>query len=209
MAKHTTHEAVYVRVSSDEQSTASQMPELDAWAASRREAGHTVVFYTDKFSGRTMKRPGWDKLMAAMRAGQVTTIAVWRLDRLGRTTSGLSTLCDELLERDINLVSLKDGFDLGTATGRLMFNVLASMAQFETEIRGERVRAGIAAAKAKGKTWGGSKTGERRQITARQIRRVQEQHVAGNTVTDIARMNEVSRATVYRIIEDMAGATNG
>lgn len=208
MTTHATHEAIYLRVSSNQQTHASQLPELTAWADRRREAGHDVEFYTDSFTGKTMKRPGWELLMEAMRAGRVTTIACWRLDRLGRTTSGLTTLFDELLSRDVNLVSLRDGIDLGTAAGRLMAGVLASMAQYETEIRGERIKAGMDAARAKGKKCGGGKPG-RRVVKPRKAARIQEQYVAGATIADIAKLNGISRGTVYNVLADFAGATNG
>lgn len=66
-----------------------------------------------------------------MERGEVSTIVVWRLDRLGRTASGLTKLFDELRARKVNLVSLRDGLDLATPAGRLMANVFASVAQYE------------------------------------------------------------------------------
>ena len=94
-----------------------------------------------------MDRPGFERLMAAVRAGKVSTIVIWRLDRLGRTASGLTALFEDLRSREVNLVSLKDGLDLATPAGRLMANFLASVAAFETEVRAERVMAGLAAAR--------------------------------------------------------------
>ena len=106
----------------------------------------------------------------SMRQGRVSAVVVWRVDRIGRTAKGLTALFEELRERKVNLVSLKDGLDLSTAAGRLMANVLASVAQFETEVRGERVAAGQARARAAGKRWGGSKPGVRKQVTPVQER---------------------------------------
>ena len=153
MSKHVKHHAIYCRVSSQQQQFASQLPDLERWAK-----GHDgpVKFYTDKASGKSMNRPDWCKLEANMRAGKVEAVVVWRLDRLGRTASGLTALFDELRQRNVNLVSMKDGLDLSTTAGRLLANVLASVAQYETEVRGERCRAGIEAYKAKGGKWGGS-----------------------------------------------------
>jgi len=74
--------------------------------------------------GKTMVRPGWAKLETAIRQGKVSAVVVWRIDRLGRTAKGLTALFDDLRERKVNLVSLKDGLDLATAAGRLMANVL-------------------------------------------------------------------------------------
>ena len=119
-----------------------------------------------------MDRPGWQKLEGAITSRRVSAIVIWRLDRLGRTASGLTRLFDTLYKEEVNLVSLKDSLDLSTPAGRLMANVLASVAQYETEVRGERVRAGIERAKAVGKRWGGSKVSMaagRRQKCAKNI----------------------------------------
>ena len=124
-------------------------------------------------------------------------MVVWRLDRLGRTAKGLTALFAELLERRVNLVSLRDGIDLNTAAGRLMANVLASVAQYETEVRAERVRAGQAIARAAGKTWGGSKPGRMLHVTADQVRTIRRMKHEGERITAIARATRQSRPTVY------------
>ena len=145
------HVAVYLRVSSKTQDTASQEADLKVWAERQSEP---VVWYRDKFTGKTLDRPGFRKLEEQIAVGNVATLACWRLDRLGRTTKGLTALFDDLIQRKVNLVSLRDGLDLSTPAGRLMANVLASVATYETEVRSERQMAGIAAAKAKGKKFG-------------------------------------------------------
>ena len=147
-----------------------------------------------------MNRPGWQQLESDMNAGKISKIVVWRLDRLGRTASGLTTLFDELRDRKVNLVSLKDGLDLSTPAGRLMAGVLASVAQYETEVRGERVLAGQAAAKAEGKTWGGSQKGRRIKVGPEKeatIMKLREERVP---VAQIARAVGLSRPTVYSVI---------
>ena len=78
------------------------------------------VPYRDKFTGKTMDRPGWNKLAKDIEAGKVAKLACWRLDRLGRTAKGLTALFKELVTRKVNLVSLMDGLDLSTPAGRLM-----------------------------------------------------------------------------------------
>src|SRR5512135_1612902 len=130
------HIAVYARVSSRSQDTASQEPDLKRWAKGQNSP---VVWFRDKFTGKSMDRPGWNKLMKAVQEGKVSALVVWRLDRLGRTAQGLTTLFEDLRDRKVNLVSLRDGLDLSTPAGRLMANVLASVAQYETEIRAERI----------------------------------------------------------------------
>ena len=129
------------------------------------------------------------------------TIVVWRLDRLGRTAKGLTALFADLREKRINLVSIKDGLDLSTSAGRLMANVLASVAQFETEIRAERILAGQAAARAAGKVWGGGKPGRLIKLNPDKIKTIKRMKQAGDKITAIARAVSVSRPTVYSVLD--------
>ena len=200
MPKAAQHVAVYVRVSSKAQDAASQKADLDRWIAAQGK-GVEVKRYADKFTGKTMDRPGWSKLMAAARAGHVAKIVVWRLDRLGRTAKGLTALFDELPRLGVNLVSLRDGVDLDTPAGRMMANVLASVAQFETEVRAERVLAGQAAARAAGKTWGGSAKGRRLSVTDDQVKAIRRMKADGEKVAAIARATGLSRPTVYKFLD--------
>ncbi|MBS0266254.1 MAG: recombinase family protein [Planctomycetes bacterium] len=191
------HVAIYVRVSSTAQDHKSQLPDLQRWVDSNDGA---VKWYEDKASGKTMDRPGWQQLEAAIRAGKVSAVVVWRLDRLGRTASGLTSLFDDLRQRKVNLVSLKDGLDLSTPAGRLMANVLASVAQYDNEVRAERVRAGQAVAKAKGKTWGGSKAGVRKKVTDTQLKMIRQLNGQGESITAIATALRLSRPTIYSVL---------
>ncbi len=190
--------AIYVRVSSDKQLHRSQLADLKRWEAANPDA--VVRFYRDKASGKTMDRAGWNKLWADVEAGKVSRIVVWRLDRLGRTAAGLTSLFENLQERRVGLLSLRDSLDLSTPSGRLMANVLASVAAYETEVRAERIRAGIAAAKAEGKTWGGRKEGSRNRSTSEKAKAVRKLHAAGENVSAIARTVGLSRPTVYSIL---------
>ncbi len=190
--------AVYPRVSTKRQDLASQMPDLEHWAAAQ---GEPVQWYKDKFTGKTLERPGWQKLQAAIDRGEVSKVVVWRLDRLGRTAKGLTALFADLQERKVGLVSLKDGIDLSTAAGRMMANVLASVAQFETELRAERVRAGQAAAKSKGKVIGGGKAGRRVRLTEEKEDAVKRLHKSGASITKIAKTLQLSRPTVYKVLD--------
>src|SRR5947209_3428366 len=113
--------AIYVRVSTKQQDQRSQEPDLKRWAQSQEGE---VAWYRDTFTGRSMERPGMERLLADVREGKVGTVVVWRLDRLGRTAKGLTALFEELREKGVGLVSLKDGLDLSTPAGRLMANVL-------------------------------------------------------------------------------------
>ena len=188
------HAAIYTRVSSRTQDTKSQKPDLDRWVAAQDKP---VKWFTDKFTGKSMDRPGWNKLIAVIKSGEIDTIVVWRLDRLGRTAKGLTALFAELVERRINLVSIKDGVDLSTPAGRMLANVLASVAQFETEVRGERILAGQQVARAKGKKWGGSKEGRRWQVTPEKEAVIHRMHAEGEKIAVIARTVALSRQTIY------------
>jgi DNA invertase Pin-like site-specific DNA recombinase len=193
--------AIYVRVSSRLQDTASQEPELKAWV--QAHAG-PVKWYRDKFTGTTMERPAFTRLLGDLHAGKVAAVVVWRLDRLGRTAKGLTALFEDLAARKVNLVSLKDGLDLKTAAGRLMANVLASVAAYETEVRSERVVAGQMAAKAAGRTWGGSLAGRRLKVTPEQEQAIRRQKAEGVKVAAIARGTGLSRPTVYSVLRTEA-----
>lgn len=193
----TKHTAIYLRVSSKQQDHASQLPDLERWATAH---GGEVHWHRDKFTGKSMLRPGMEKLMEDLRAGKVERIVVWRLDRLGRTTKGLCQLFDELTERKVDLVSMKDGFSLASPAGRLHARILASVAEYETEVRAERVAAGQAVARRKGKKWGGSKPGWRWKVTDEQVVAITEMKVAGKKIAHIAKVTGLSRPTVYRVL---------
>jgi len=189
--------AIYVRVSHRDQTHASQLPDLERWASNN---DGQVTWYRDTFTGRTLSRPGMDQMLDALRNGKLERIVVWRLDRLGRTTKGLCNLFDELRERKTDLVSFKDGFSLDSPAGRLQARILASVAEFETEVRAERVAAGQAAARKKGKTWGGSKKGRRWRVTKDQLQAIREMRTAGKKITQIARVTGLSRPTIYSVL---------
>jgi DNA invertase Pin-like site-specific DNA recombinase len=192
--------AIYVRVSSRQQDTRSQKPELERWV--QAFAGEAPVrWFEDRFTGRTMDRPGWRQLEQELHAGTIDRLVIWRIDRLGRTAAGLTKLFDELGRLRVNLISLKDGLDLSTPAGRLLANLLASVAQFETEIRAERVRAGQQAARTAGKTWGGSKKGRRIKVPNEQAQQVRRLHAEGTAIASIARAVSLSRPTVYALLQ--------
>lgn len=191
------HTAIYLRVSSVDQNTASQKADLEHIAA---QASGEVSWYEDHFTGKEMTRPSFTILLKRIRAGEITRVIVWRLDRLGRTASGLTALFDELTERGVGFTSIRDGLDLSTPAGRLLANVLASVAQYETEVRAERQRAGIAAAQARGQTWGGSKKGRVIKVTTEVTEAVRDLAQRGYKKARIARMVHLSRATIRSIL---------
>jgi len=193
------HIAVYIRVSTNRQEFRSQEPDLERWIEAYAD-GQDVVLYRDKASGKHMDRPGWNRLEAVMATGRVSKIVVWRMDRLGRTASGPTALFDELQRRNVGFESLRDKVDLSTPAGRLLANVLASVAAYENEVRGERIRAGQAAAKAAGKSWGGRKKGHRVKVTDEQQTIIRRMAAEGQTKVAMARATGLSRMTVYDVL---------
>ncbi len=191
--------AYYLRVSSKTQDTKSQEADMRAHAA--KEAGS--VWYKDKFTGKVLSRPGWEKLWTDVLAGKIDKIVVWRLDRLGRTVSGLSRLFEELQERRVGLVSLRDGLSLDSPAGRLMAHVLASVAAYETEVRHERQQSGIEEARLKNGgrcPWGGRKLGTRVKVTKEVENAIQGMRKDGRAIAEIARVVKISRPTVYAVL---------
>ncbi len=153
------------------------------------------------------------KLLADLRAGRVKTVVVWRLDRLGRTAKGLVGLLDELVTLKVNFVSLKDGIDLATPAGRLIANVLSSVASYETEVRAERIAAGRAAKQARidaivkaGGTppvvnKGGRPRGIPQKVTPTVERMILSMKAEKRKVAVIARELRLSRQTVYEVLK--------
>jgi DNA invertase Pin-like site-specific DNA recombinase len=199
------HHAIYLQVSTRRQDIASQEPELRRWAESHE--GESCWYY-DTYTGLSMERPGFRRMMEDIELGQVDTLVVWRLDRLGRTAKGLTSLFEDLIRCKVNLISLKDGLDLVTPAGRLMANILAGVAAYETEVRAERILAGQAAARLRGVRWGGSVRGRRVKVTVEQVALIQRMKLEGQEIATIARGTGLSRQTVYRVLGNRQNASS-
>lgn len=199
--------ALYVRVSSKSQDYRSQEPDLKRWAANH---DGPVVWYRDTATGRTMARPGWESLWADVQLGKVTRIVVWRLDRLGRTARETIPLFHELRQSGVDLISLKDGFNLDTPSGRLFAQLLASFAEYETEVRSERQTAGIAAAKAAGRSFGRPKgTGRPIKVSDEHRALIVRLKAEGRPIAAIARVTRLSRGTIYAVLSPRGVGTDG
>jgi len=98
---------------------------------------------------------------------------------------------------------LRDGFSLASPAGRLHARILASVAEYETEVRAERVAAGQAAARRNGKTWGGSEKGWRWRVSDDQVMAIHEMQAAGKPIAQIARVTGLSRPTIYRVLREV------
>ena len=195
------HIAVYVRVSTGKQDTASQEPDLKRWLATNAPSAE-MKWYRDVFTGKTMDRPGMQRLLNAVAAGDVSTVLVWKVDRLGRTARGLTALFDGLQCAGVNLVSMQDSLDLSTSSGRLLANILASVANWETEVRADRIRAGIAAKRERGETWGnGRPKGSKTACTPEKAKLAHQLKAEGYSISKIAKTLGISRGSVYNALK--------
>jgi DNA invertase Pin-like site-specific DNA recombinase len=138
----------YARVSTEEQNLEMQRDAL-------LQDGCGQIF-EEKVSGAKKDRPELDRLLSFVREGDV--IVVWKLDRLGRSLKHLVELVDLLLKKNVGLKSLNDPIDTSTSQGRFVFNIFAALSEFERDIIRERTKAGLAAARARGRV-GGRKKG--------------------------------------------------
>src|SRR2546421_6264464 len=136
----------YARVSTRDQHAEAQH---DALLAAGCEPGH---IYIDKASGKLARRPELDKALLVL--GEGDQLAVTKLDRLGRSLAHLIALSAELQQRGVDLVVLDQGIDTSTAVGRMFFQILGAIAEFEHALMSERTLDGLAAARARGRTRG-------------------------------------------------------
>ena len=147
--------ALYARVSTtgQGQDVNLQLEELRQVAALRgwQIAGE----YTDALSGAKTSRPGLDRLLADVQAGKLDVVAVWKLDRLGRSLQHVLSVLDQLTAQGVQFVSLRDaGLDTTTPAGRLFTSIIGAFAEFERDLIRERVVAGVRRAQAAGKHCG-------------------------------------------------------
>lgn len=180
----------YARVSTNGQELQMQLDAL------KKEGCAKDDIFKDKASGAKAARPGLEACLATLKEGD--TLLVWRLDRLGRSMRHLIELIEELRKRKVAFKSLGDGaIDTTTASGELVFNVFASLAQFERRLIQERTKAGLTAARARGRLGG------RKPITASdpRVQTAQKMHADKSMpVADICKSLQISRATLYRYV---------
>lgn len=188
----------YARVSTKTQNPESQTDALKA-------AGCEQIF-VDKITGKLAKRPELEKTMMMLRSGD--QLVITRLDRLGRSLQHLMEMAALLQERKIGLAVLEQGIDTSTAAGRMFFQIIGSIAEFEHALISERTMEGLAAARARGRTGGQQPKLRKRQI---ELARVMYGELGGDgkrkyTVQQIADELGVSRPTIYRALEKLKPA---
>ncbi len=183
----------YARVSTIDQNLDLQIDALKKAECSR--------IFQEKITGTKTERPQLQEAIDYARPKDI--LVVWKLDRLGRSLKNLLTIVNDLEKRQIGLKSLHENIDTTTTTGRLVFHIFASLAEFEKDIIRERTNAGLAAARARGR-----KGGRPRILTKKQINLLQTLHSDKNTsVADITKMFNISKKTIYNYLNEVKNAT--
>ncbi len=177
----------YARVSTQEQTLHLQQDALTRAGCERS--------FTDTVSGTKAERPGLAQALEFVRSGD--TLVVWRLDRLGRSLPHLITTVTQLAERGIGFRSLTEQIDTTSSNGRLIFNIFGALAEFERDLIRERTQAGLAAARARGRTGGRPRALDSRKVAMAQALYKDKTH----SIEDICKTLKVSRATLYRYLK--------
>lgn len=178
----------YARVSTQDQHLDVQLKELE-------KRGVDKVF-SEKASGRDTKhRTEFNKMMEQLRNGD--TVVVYKLDRLGRNFRQLVELMEKFNEMEVTFVSIQDGIDTSTTTGKFMFNILASVAEMERDLILERTSKGREIARARGKVGG-----RPNKKSSSQVERILEDYNNKNlSVNEICELHEISRGTLFRYVK--------
>lgn len=180
----------YARVSTEDQNLDLQVDALRAHGVKDH------FLFTEKASGAKAKRTELEAALRMLRPED--TLVVYRLDRLGRSLKELTTIVDSLAERQVEFVSLTEHIDTSSAGGRLIFNVFGAVAQFERDLISERTKAGLRAARARGR-----KGGRAPKLNAGQAKEAAQLLEDNPTLTyaRVASMFNVGRATLYRTFQ--------
>jgi DNA invertase Pin-like site-specific DNA recombinase len=180
----------YARVSTDDQDLSLQIDALEQHGIAKS------LIFMDKLSGARSDRPGLAKCLDALQSGDV--LVVWRLDRLGRSMRHLITLVEDLRGRGVGFRSLNEGaIDTTNASGELIFNIFSALAQFERRLIQERAKAGLAAARARGRQGG------RPRLDAEEAKVRAAKRLAADKsipIDDICDTLKISKSTYYRYV---------
>ncbi|MBI3950413.1 MAG: recombinase family protein [Acidobacteria bacterium] len=180
--------AIYARVSTLDQDPEMQIRELRVYA---RHRGLTIAEeFIDRVSGLRDDRPQLARLWQQVHARKIDTVIVWKFDRFARSTKQLIDALEEFKHLGVDFISITEQIDTSSPMGKAMFTVISAIAEFERSLISERVRAGIAKARAQGKRHGRPPVDER---VAKEIRRLRKQK---KSLSVIAKQLGVSRQTV-------------
>ena len=176
----------YARVSTDSQNLDRQLDALKKYGIDK--------LYCEKMSGTKKSRPELDRMMKEIDDGD--TIVIESLSRLGRSVKNLAELMEVFNSRNIRLISLKETIDTTSPTGRLLFTILSSLAQFERDVLVERTREGLNAARARGRCGGRPKTDETAVKKAVALYQTKQY-----SLKEIHQLTGVSASTIYRAVK--------
>lgn len=191
----------YLRVSTDKQEHANQRPDLERWLASQAPRAR-AQWYMDTSTGKNFQRPGLDRIMEDCERGKIKVVVVWKLDRLGRSVQELFRTVKRLQALGVRVVSVHEQFDLSTPAGRLMFGLLAVLAEFEIDNLSLRIRAGLKRKRASGWRPLGRRAGTRIRLTPEKETTIRQLRAAGKPLAQIARIVGLNRRTCYRALEE-------
>ncbi len=186
---------IYVRVSTKDQNTRSQRAEIEQYLKANGISAESVTWYEDQETGTTLKRPAFDRLQAHIFAGKVTTVIVWKLDRLSRNLRDGVNLLADWAEKGLKIVVITQRIELNGVVGRTIAALLLGLAEIEHGHIKERQKAGIAAAKARG-VYKGRQPGARKASP----QRARELADKGNRPAEIAAALGISKRTVMRYL---------
>lgn len=186
----------YARCSTDRQDLTAQKQALENLGVAPDR------IYTDHgLTGTNRARPGLDQAIAAVRAGD--TLVVPKLDRLARSVPDARAIAEQLAERDVKLALGASVYDPSDPMGKMFFNILATFAEFESDLIRMRTREGMAIARAKGKL-----RGKQPKLSNRQSRELRRMYDTGEySISDLAEVFSVSRPTIYRTLKRQPDAT--
>lgn len=178
----------YARVSTEDQN-------LDLQNDALLQAGCDKII-EEKASGARTDRTGLDEALSFLRKGD--TLVVWKLDRLGRSLQHLIKVVNELCENGIYFRSIQESLDTSSSGGKLIFHIFGALAEFERDVIRDRTKAGLAAARARGRVGGRPKLMNEKKV--RLARTLMADH--SNSIDDVCETLGVSRATLYRYLKE-------
>ena len=177
----------YARVSTADQNLDRQKDALQKYGIDR--------LYCEKISGTKKSRPELDRMLKEIQEGD--TVIIESLSRLGRSVKNLAELMEQFNSNNIRLISLKETIDTTSSTGRLLFTILSSLAQFERDVLVERTREGLNAARARGRSGGRPKADEKALQKAIALYNTKQY-----SITEVTDLTGISKSTLYRAIKE-------
>ena len=186
---------IYIRVSSHSQTAQSQRVDIQRWLDAHNYGTDQVQWFEDQETGRSLKRPAFEQLQRAIFSGGVTTVVVWKLDRLARSMRDGINILTDWCECGVRVISITQQIDLSGTIGHLVAGVLFAIAEIELQHTKERQAAGIVVAKAKGVY-----TGRKKGTTKAKPQRAKDLQAQGLNPKEIANALNVSERTVFRYL---------